>query len=412
MKNTYSEKLWTKSFVLTLVAMTLIFIPSALIQSILPMYVMKELNGPSQLAGFSNTVFSIACILFRLQMVKFEKAFGIGKTIKISCLFFLLSFVLYTFTANITVTLVIRFFGGICYAIANTSFMSMGIRLIPESRKNEGMAFLTVVAMVGWEVGPFIGINILKIWGYHGLFLFCGLAFLPCILMLFFIDTKKIDSSSLKHGTSQHAPAAGFRIRNYVEVSILPLSTAALLLSGAYSGVTSFVISYANSLNLFMASAYYFLLMALFAVCTRLSSGKAAKLIGEKALVFSSYAMLAAGLLLLGLARTTPMMLLSGVLIGSATGFITPTQQTMAVRKIPENRVSITTATYMTSMDAGSGLGAYVFGACMPMFGYSNLYIMLSPLMLCIPPLFVWIYIRKQRLKGNGKNSPDKRPVL
>ena len=410
MKKAYSEKLWTKSYLLTLIAMTLIFIPFALTQSFFPMYIMEKLNGPTQLAGFSNTVFSIACILFRVHMARLEKLLGINKTIKLSCLFFLLSYVLYLTTANIAITLGIRFFSGICYAIANTSLMSIGIRFLPQSRKNEGIAYLTTVAMVGWAIGPFIGVNILEAWDYHGMFLFCGLAFLPCILLLFFVDTKKIEAGKLKAEMPQPVPTEGFHIRNYIEVDVLPLCCAALLLSGAYSSVVSFVVAYANSLDLFAVSAYYFLLLAMFAVFTRLMSGRISRRIGENLLVFLSYAVLSVGLVLLSFARTTSVMLLSGVLIGASTGFITPSLQAIAVRKTPVNRVSVTTATYMTSMDIGSGLGAFVIGLSIPMFGYSKLYLMLSPIMLCIPPFFFWIYIHKLRRVGIAESATLKEP--
>ena len=390
------EPLWTRPYVLTMISMAMIFIPYSLVQSILPIYIMQGLGGSSQLAGLSNSVFAIACILFRMHTPWLETKLGIRTTIKVSAFLFLISFMCLLVTKSIPVILAIRFLSGICYAIANTALMSVGIRFIPRTRKNEGIAYLTTVYMVGWAIGPFIGVHILQVWTYQWLFVFCGVAFMPAMLLI-----SSINTNGLK--TEIESKRKKFSIHYYFETKILLLCGAALVLTAAYASVVSFVVAYAKSINLLVVSAYYFALMACLAVVSRLCSGVISKIIGERALITLSYATFALGMFLLSIARSSVLMLVSGTLIGIATGFITPSLQAIAVRNSPDHRTSIVSATYMTFMDIGSGIGSFIVGLSIPIFGYSHIYMAISPIVLVVPIGLFWIYIR--RFSRNALNA-------
>lgn len=371
--------------------MILLATPSAMIASVFSIYMMEELRQPSVVAGLVGAVYAVACIFSRMFVPKLEQKIGLGRTIKVAFPLFLGLFLPYIVTTDIRLIFLLRFVSGICYAISHTSLMSIGIQCLSPSRKNEGIAYLSAVGMTSLAIGPYIGINVLQLWGYHGLFLFSCLAFVPGVVLLYLIRLPKMEHL---HPAEQPEAKTSF-ISKYLAVEILPLCFAALILAGCFSTVTSFIAAYALSMNLFSVSAYYFLFLAGSAILTRLASGKISRLLGEMRLVYLCYLGSALGYVVLSLARGTVLMMASAVLIGASAGFITPTLQIIAVRNKPQNRVSLIAATYMTFMDLGSGLGTYMIGALIPLLGYARFYGSVSPVVWILPWIFLWIYSRK-----------------
>lgn len=389
----HQEPLWTTPYALTIVTLFFVFIPFSLSLPILPMYIIDELHGSVQLAGLINTVFFVACVLFRTQTARLENILGKSNTLKISFLLFFLSYVLYLTTANIVAIIVIRFFSGMCFAILNTSIMSIGTQLTPASRKSEGIAYLTTINMIGWVVGPFIGLNIVRIWSFNGIFIFCSLILFLGMAISFFINMSKLSPVN-----DNNAVATGFSLHDFLEIRALPLCSVVFLTGFAYCSVTSFVAVYANSLNLFTAGAYYFVILALSSAVSRLLTGNAYNRLGANALIYPSFILFAIGFFLLSYAQTTFIMLMSAAFVGIGYGTVMLCMQTIIVNQVPKDRTSVVTATYYTSVDFGNGIGAYILGACIPLIGYSNLYLLLSPFILCISILYFVVYCRNTKI--------------
>jgi predicted MFS family arabinose efflux permease len=164
----------------------------------------------------------------------------------------------------------------------------------------------------------------------------------------------------------------------------------------AISAVLTFVSVYAMTLHLQTASAYFFVVLAFCAICSRLLTGRIYDHRGPDFVMYPAIVLLAAGLLVLGRMHSSFSLFVAAVLVGISYGIVVPSLQALAYKHSPPHRTSVVTATYFTLFDLGMGAGSYVVGVCIPALGYANLYLILCPLILSVAWLYYVICRRKE----------------
>lgn len=383
--------LWSRPYALTVLGTLFIFIPYALFLPVLPVYVVEKLHGSLAAAGSVNAVFLIASVLFRAQTSRLETVFGKRRTLLVSCALFLLSNCLYLLVTQTSTLLVIRFFSGACFAIVNTSIMSFGCRIAPQQRIGEGLSYLTTVVTAGTAIGPFAGLSLARLYGFESVFIFSAL-----MTFIGLIISAAIKGPETVANESRTVERVSFG-QNY-ESSAIPVATILLLIAFVYSGVISFATIYANERQLYVAGPYFFVVLATFSILSRLATGKFYDRFGANSVVYPSIMTMAAGLLLLGSANSGLLLLVAAACIGFSYGIAVPSIQTIAIQISPQNRVSAVTATVFTFLDVGLGAGAYLLGVAMNSLGYANVYLLLSPVVLCITVFYYFVNGRNGRL--------------
>jgi predicted MFS family arabinose efflux permease len=383
--------LWTKPYTLTVLATFFLFIPCSLFFPVLPVYILDELHGTPAAAGAANAAFLIAMVLFRAQTDRFERRFGSRTVLFASGLLFACSNFLFLVAGSTTAIIIIRFFSGVVFAIATTAILALGGQLAPLKRKGEGLAYLTTTVSVGTAIGPFAGLLLARTYGFKWVFFFCGLLALGgCFI------SRRIAIPSTK--ASDPLPARGYALHDLYEVRAVPASSIALLLMIAISAVLSFVTVYASSMNLHAAAAYFFIVLALSGIGSRILTGRLYDRFGADFVIYPAILFLAFGLFILGKAHDSFSMFASAGLIGSAYGITAPSFQTLAFHQSPPHRANVVTATYFTFYDLGLGAGAYLAGVLIPLLGYANIYLLLSPFVLSAALLY---YVICRRKKGH-----------
>lgn len=388
--------LWSKQYLLTLVGALFIFIPYALFLPVLPVYILEKLHGSLAVAGSVNAVFLGASVLFRAQTARLEARFGKRRTLLTSCLLFLVSNCLYLVAINCAMLLAVRFFSGICFAIVNTSIMSLGSCLAPRRRIGEALGYLTMVVTAGTAIGPFAGLSLAHSLGYPSVFVFSALMTLIGLLIALAI--------SIPQAAQPPNSARPLSFWNGYQFSAMPVATVLLLMSFAYSGVVCFVTIYAKELQLPFAAAWFFVVLSAFSILSRPVTGRLYDRFGASVVIYPSIFLLAAGLSLLGMAHTTSVLLLAAACVGLAFGTAVPSLQTLAQQKSHPHRVSQVTATVFTFLDIGMGVGAYLIGAGMHILGQARVYLLLTPLMLATMLLYRYVQGRKE---GEATLAPE-----
>lgn len=380
------EPLWTRQYTLVVLAVFFVFLPYLLFLPVLPVYVLEELHGTVQAAGAVNAVFLLAMFLFRTQTDYLERRYGKRRVMFLAALVFTGTNLLYFFAGGTETLLLLRFLGGASFAIVNTALMALGSQLSPGPRKAEGLAYLATAVTVGSALGPFAGLTLAHWYGFGSVFLFSALiSLLGACLSLFLRIPQK--ASAL--------PGRLFSAQALFDRRAVPASAVALLVMFAISAVLSFVSVYAGSLGLSAASSYFFIVMACCAVLSRLVAGNCYDRFGANAVIYPSIASLALGLFVLGTARTTPGMFWAAALIGLAYGNLVPASQALALKHAPPDRAAVATATFFSFYDVGIGAGCYLVGSCLPYVGYADLYLMLSPFVLCIALIYYLLIHRR-----------------
>ena len=385
MKRSATDILWTRSFSLTMVAILFLFIPFALYLPVLPVYLLKELHSSMQEAGAVNGTFLLAVVLFRAQTARLEARFGVRRVLLVSGFMFMVTNLLYLPAGTITGVMLIRFLSGACFAVVNTCIYAMGSRLVSDVRKGEGMAYLTTMVLAGGAIGPYIGMKLSHAYGLQSVFIFSALISLFGLMI----------AAAITIPEDRPAVLPNFSFQDLYEVKAIPASLIMLVCGIAYGGVLTFVAIYATDLRLPYVVEYFFVAMASASVVSRLATSRVYDRFGPNASIYPAIILMAVGLLLLGSFTTTLGLLTAAAIIGVGFGMAVPSIQALAIQLSPAHRSSAVTATFFTCLDGGIGLGAYLLGEGIHVFGYSAVYLALGVVTLCcILPYYV-LYARE-----------------
>ena len=188
MGQTNEAKIWTGPFIVALINNFFLFIIYYALLTILPVYILGELNGTEGQAGLSLTLFMLSAIIMRLFSGKIIEIFGKRKILFISEFFFCLSSILYIFIDSLSFLLVLRLFHGIWFSIATTVLIAIVNDIIPESRKGTGLGYFAMSMNLGVVFGPLIGLIALQWFSYKVLNI--GLALIVIIGYLFVFSLK------------------------------------------------------------------------------------------------------------------------------------------------------------------------------------------------------------------------------
>jgi len=384
-KHTGTEVLWSSPFTLIMLGMLFLFIPYSLYLPVMPAYLLEELHSSMQTAGAINGIFLAAAVLSRAQTARLEARFGVRRVLLASGILFMATNVLYLCAGSVLSIMLIRFLSGACFAVVNTSLTALGSRLIPLSRKGEGLAYLMTMVLTGTAIGPYLGLSLSQSYGYDSVFIFSTLTTLLGVLIICFVTVQEEQS--------QVHPR--FSFHDLFEIKAIPVSLIVLLLAISYGGVLTFVAIYATKLGLPLVAHYFFVVMASTSVVSRLATGRLYDRFGPNIAIYSAITILSAGLLTLGGIHSTASMLSAAALIGMGYGMAMPSIQALAIQISPVHRSSAVTATFFTCLDGGIGLGAYLLGGSINAFGYAPVYLALGVLTLSCILLFYTTYTRR-----------------
>jgi MFS family permease len=370
-------KLWTKNFINTSVSSFFLFTTFYCLLVTLPIYALQSLHSKKYEAGLVVTVFILAAVIIRPLAGKWIQRYGKKVVLISSLIIFTGATFLYFIPDSLTSLLLLRFLHGLGFGMATTVCGTIIADIIPESRRGEGIGYYTMSMNLAMVIGPFVGLTILGFWGINATFIvsiFC--ASISLILGLF-INIPHVPISA------QIIVATGTnRFSSFYESSAIRISLVGAFFGLIYSAILSFVSVYAKDIGLQDVSSYFFVVYAIVLLLSRPFTGKWFDRYGANVIVYPAITSFATGMLLLGLANSPFLFLLSAALIGLGWGTLFPIFQTIAIQKaLPSNR-GLATATFLSVFDLGIGVGSVVVGIIGAKLGFGSFYMFSSLLVL------------------------------
>lgn len=362
------QALWNSNFIKISLSSFFVFLTFYVTATTLPVYVKESLNGSGGQIGLSMTVFIIASVLVRPFAGIWMERFGQRKIVFFSLLLFFVAAVYYLNVFSFVVLLLLRFVHGGSFAIATTSTNAVALKEIPESRKGEGISYFSLFMSLAMVIGPFIGLTVISHFGFHFLFILCG-AF-ALLALVFAVSTR----SKVKSTPAPRTAKGPLRWRDLIESSVIPIGLTGFVAAFAYSGLTSFISIYADSLSLGATASYFFVCFGIMIVLPRPFVGKVLDRHGEHVIVYPSIVAFAVGLFLLSQAHTSTLFLVAGAVCGLGYGALLPCFQTIAVKSVAIHRQVQAIATFYVLFDLGYGIGSYLLGEWAAGTGYANMY--------------------------------------
>ncbi|RKG33705.1 MFS transporter [Acinetobacter tianfuensis] len=362
------EHLWNKPFILCLFNNLFLFVFYFAQTTILPIYIVNELNGSVAQAGLAMTLFMISAIAVRPFSGLIIEKLGYKKTLYISESLFCLFTIAYAFADNLTVLMLIRFLHGIWFSILTTVTVPIANNFIPAKRKGEGMGYFLVSINLAIVLGPFIGLSLIQSWSYQHLSLLLAavvwLGFTMCLLIPM-QNQQKVIAKQEKRKLS---------LQDFIEKKALPVSVLAMIVSFSYASIMSFISTFAESKNMLQYAGIFFIVFAVSMMSLRPITGKIYDRKGPNYVVYPALITFAIGLFILSQIESVIGFMIAAVFIGIGFGSAQPCLQTISIQRSPKDRIGHATSTYFTCYDIGIAAGSLALGFVIAGYSYTAAY--------------------------------------
>ena len=373
------ERLWTRNFVVISLASFFVAMVFYLLMTTMALFSVQEFQANQSQAGLASGVFVVGALGFRLLVGRYIELIGRKKVVYGSLfLFFLLSF-LYWKVDNLQFLFLVRFIHGGAFGAANTAIQTIIIDNIPLAKRGEGIGYFSLSSTLATAIGPLLGIVLMQYCGFEMIFLACNILAMISIICLYLAQIKNVELN-----IEQRNSFKNLHWQDFFEEKALPISLIMFVMGIAFSGILTFINSYALSLNLALAAKFFFLIYAVFIIISRPFTGRLLDLKGDNFIMYPALFVYGISLFLLSEGYNDYLFLTAGALIGLGFGTVMSSSQVIATKKAPRHKIGLATATFFFALDFGVGIGPYFIGLLIPYIGFSGMYKLLSIIVIAM----------------------------
>ena len=261
---------------------------------------------------------------------------------------------------------VLRFLQGFGFAVYMTSSITLIADLVPKVRRAEAVGIYGTGGLVAVAVGPAVGEFILGATGFPAFFAATVVAALAAFTLVALVPAPPVTPTL-------RAPRLGWA----GWVPFLPVLLPAFQYGLANVIVFIFLPPFARALALPRVGPFYIAYTGA-AILVRFAGGGLADRIGPQRVIVPALGAMTAGILLCSSLHATWLLVLIGVLNGTAQGFVMPAANALAVERAPSGRRGQAFAFYNGANLVGATLGASGFGWLVQAFGYRPAFVLAS----------------------------------
>ena len=321
--------------------------------------------------GFAAGGFALACILMRPiagWLLDNKSRSGLLKGGIIGLAIITLLFLI---APALSIAVVLRFTSGLLFSSVGTASNTNACDIMPKSRFGEGMAFLGLGNTFASALGPALGLLLMVRLGFNITFIITAI-----LVMAAFSVTTRLTYKKIQWNDGDSIKQRGPKFSNLFNAAAFPASALSICSSSIFGGISIFITLYSEYSGL-GSGGIFFMLIALGTGSTRLFSGHLADKKGELPnLVFGTSSILISFFLLL--ITNSICFYLSALFFGLGFGLVNPALQSMAVRTVPPEKRGAASSTFLCASDIGLGLGGFVAGWLVTIWGYRPMFGALS----------------------------------
>ncbi|WP_138419619.1 MFS transporter [Aquibacillus sediminis] len=390
------SKLWTKDFIIMFVSTLFVSLTFFLLMTTLTEYAVEEFNASQSMAGLVSSIFIVGALVARLFAGKYIEIVGRKKMLYGGLGLFLVVMLSYFIVENMNILLLIRCLHGVAFGVFTTVIVTVVVDIIPNERKGEGISYFSLSLILAMAVGPFLGIYLGQQGNYTMIFAVCTLFSLIGSLILLLVPIPKADITK-----EQIEAMKEFKLKEFFEIKAIPISVMMTIMAFAYSGILSFINSYAIAINIVDAASFFFIVYAFFILISRPFTGRLLDKKGDNIVIYPALVLFVIGLVTLSQASQGFTLLLAGALIGLGYGTLNSCFQAIAIKESPRHRVGLANSTFLVFMDSGTGFGPFLIGFIIPIVGFRGLYLTLATLIFASIFLYYLLHGKKKRTEKN-----------
>ena len=339
-----------------------------LLLSVVPLYA-DEVGGGNTGAGLATAAFMLSTVLAQAQMPRALARFGYRLVLASGLLFLGLPAFLYSFTAGLPSILAVTLARGVGFGIVTVVFAALVVELAPAERRGEALGLFGVAITL-----PTIFCNSLALWlvessGYWIVFLLGGAA--PLLGFFSFLGARSTPGAG-------RADGAGFLegLGRGPLLRLVSLFAACTMVGGV---LVTFLPLAAPGVGLFSA-ATAILALGLATAAGRWWAGRFGDRNGPGGLLAPGLVLAALGVAIL--AQGGPALLAGATLFGLGFGALQSATLVMVMSRVSKHEYGLGSTLWNAAFDAGTGLGAFLFGFVIEVSGFSIAFYLCAALLL------------------------------
>ena len=327
-------------------------------------------GSDTAIGGTAAGIYVIGGLLSRIVAGKYIEMVGRKKMLLIGLSFALVMSTTYFFVSSIAMLMAIRFFHGMSYGISSTCTSDIVAKLLPQSRRGEGLGYFFLSITIACAIGPLLGMTLGSSQNYDAVF-FVGLVMYSLALVMALI--LRVPEETLTE--EQIREAKSFTLNSMFQRSALPLALTVMVFYFSYSGVLAFIASYSEEIGLVETATFFYLSVAAGTLLSRIYAGRIYDEKGPNKVIIPAYVGFIVGMTIFATTSDSLLFLFSGFIIGIGVSIVFSICQSIVVSRTPPRRYGVTTSTFSALNDLGTGLGPSILGILMAAVGFRDMYL-------------------------------------
>ncbi|MFC2163773.1 MFS transporter [Acidobacteriota bacterium] len=386
---TEKEKFWTKDFIIALIGWQCLFMSITLF-FIFPLY-LEQFGATKGRIGLIMGIHSLMAILTRpvfgrLIDIKGRKVISL---IGMASLIVVIPFYHLIQDAG-TLPLLLRALTGMGWGVSMTATITICSDMAPVQRLARSMGIIGVAGLVAVAIGPLLGEEIVRHYGYGGLFntsfVFLCLAF---VCILFTKETFKLNDGNLSTKP---------KLTHNLTFLVLCFIATLPIVHGAVRGsVINFIALFGKSIPVDRIGPFFVAFSAA-AILTRVFFGGLSDKYGRKVVLFPAVVVISLNMFLIAYAGNLWMFTLAGFIGGLGQGLIFPALSTYMIDLFGQANKGLALSLYLTFFDIGMGSGSAFFGWIIDLYGFRIMFISAGLIFFFVSLIFMLKAPNPQRL--------------
>jgi MFS family permease len=344
-------RLWTRPFLLLLLASFVYFTADGMAFAVLSRYVDGQLGGGEVGAGLAFGAFSLTALVLRPYAGRLADRRGRRALMVGGAALFALAALGHLAATSMPILIGLRLTMGVAEAFFFVAAFAAVADLAPEGRQGEAITYDSLTLYLGIAVGPVLAEIALGEGRYWAVWIAAAaVAALATVICLFLTETRPEPTKD----------AAGGRLLH--RAGVLP---GVVLMAGVWGMAGYFTLAplYAvRDLGLAGASPYL-LAFGGVVILARLIGAKLPDRVGARRLSGTAMVITAAGLLIMGLWADPIGLLVGTVVLALGVAFTTPALALLAISGVPAAKRGAALGTFSAFIDLAFGLGPVTLGA-------------------------------------------------
>jgi predicted MFS family arabinose efflux permease len=350
------ESLLTRAVVLLTLVTFAALSGFQLLLSVVPLYA-DEAGGGSSGAGLATAAFMLSTVLAQVQMPRILARYGYGRALAGGLLFLGAPAFLYAHTETVAPVLAVTLLRGVGFGIVTVVFAALIVELAPPGRRGEALGLLGIAITL-----PNIFCNALGLWmvesaGYEVVFVLGGV--LPLLGLCVIPGIRPAPPTNGEAGVGFFAGLGRAPLRR-----ILLLFATTTMAGGVV--VTFLPLAVPGSGVLSAAGAL--LLIGVTSTASRWWAGRFGDRRNPRLLLAPG--LLACALGTAGLPFGGALLVVGAVLFGTGFGALQNATLILIMERVSKSEYGLGSTLWNAAFDAGTGLGAFVFGFVISAFGF------------------------------------------